>query len=235
MRDGQRELRCNAPLHPAHSTASTEMGAGTSTVSAAIHVVEDDHAMRAAIVRLLQVAGYAAREYASAAQFLIARRADEPGCILLDIGLPGMNGIELHAVLRSMGDSTPVVFLTGRGDIETGVEAMKAGAVDFLTKPVRREPLMRALDAALSRDAQARARKTQLEAANRSFDNLTPREREVFSLVVEGKLNKQIADELGTSVRTVKAHRAQVMAKMHAGSIADLVKMAGQLSSGQAP
>jgi FixJ family two-component response regulator len=140
-----------------------------------------------------------------------------------------MTGIELHAALRAGGDATPVIFLTGRGDIDMGVQAMKAGAIDFLTKPVRRGALLAALEAALVRDAQAHARNRELGRVRVDFARLTAREREVFARVVEGKLNKQIADELGTSIRTIKAHRAQVMSKMEATSLADLVRIAARL------
>jgi FixJ family two-component response regulator len=200
-----------------------------------VHVVEDDRSVRTALVRLLEAAGYATREYGSAAEFLVAGRKGEPACVVLDIGLPGMTGIELHAALRRAGDATPVIFLTGRGDIHTGVEAMKAGAVDFLTKPVRRAALLTAIEDALARDERLRTRDAERSEERLHFDHLTPREREVFSRVAEGKLNKQIADELGTSVRTIKAHRAQVMSKMQAESIADLVRMAGRLSDRDAP
>lgn len=194
-----------------------------------VHVVEDDNSVRTALVRLLEGVGFATRAYASAADFLVAQRGDEPGCILLDVGLPGMTGIELHAALRAGGDATPVIFLTGRGDIDMGVQAMKAGAIDFLTKPVRRGALLAALEAALVRDAQAHARNRELGRVRVDFARLTAREREVFARVVEGKLNKQIADELGTSIRTIKAHRAQVMSKMEATSLADLVRIAARL------
>jgi FixJ family two-component response regulator len=198
---------------------------------AVVHVVEDDNSVRTALGRLLGTAGFDARCYASAAEFLVAERGGEPACIVLDVGLPGLNGLDLHAALLRTGDRTPVVFLTGRGDIAMGVHAMKAGAVDFLTKPVKREALMAALDAALARDAERRLRNAELSRVRERFARLTPREREVFSRVTQGKLNKQIADELGTSVRTIKAHRAQVMTKMEVRSVADLVGMAAALRS----
>jgi FixJ family two-component response regulator len=196
---------------------------------AVVHVVDDDSSVRTALARLIGTAGFDARCYASAAEFLVAERGSEPACIVLDVGLPGLSGLDLHAALLRTGDRTPVVFLTGRGSIAMGVNAMKTGAVDFLTKPVKREALMAALDAALARDVDRRLRSGELSRVRERFARLTPREREVFSRVTQGKLNKQIADELGTSVRTIKAHRAQVMTKMEVRSVADLVGMAAAL------
>jgi FixJ family two-component response regulator len=194
-----------------------------------IHIVDDDRSVRTALARLLHNTGFDTRSYASAAEFLVADRDDTPSCILLDVGLPGMTGVELQAALAKMERGLPIVFLTGRGDIDMGVHAMKAGAVDFLTKPVKRDVLLAAVNAALARDSQQRARRGELSALRGRFDKLTSREHEVFMHVVSGKLNKQIADKLGTSIRTVKAHRAQVMTKMEAGSLAELVNAAGRL------
>jgi FixJ family two-component response regulator len=201
---------------------------------AVVHVVDDDSSVRTALARLIGTAGFDARCYASAAEFLVAERGSEPACIVLDVGLPGLSGLDLHAALLRTGDRTPVVFLTGRGSIAMGVNAMKTGAVDFLTKPVKREALMAALDAALARDVDRRLRSGELSRVRERFTRLTPREREVFSRVTQGKLNKQIADELGTSVRTIKAHRAQVMTKMEVRSVADLVGMAAALRADDA-
>jgi FixJ family two-component response regulator len=194
-----------------------------------VHVVEDDRSVRTAITRLLKTAGFEARSYASAGEFLVCERDPAPGCIVLDVGLPGLTGIELQASLQREGDPRPVIFLTGRGNIDMGVCAMKAGAVDFLTKPVDRERLLGAVETALARAVVAQARDEVKRALRERIDRLTTREREVFDRVVQGKLNKQVAFELGTSVRTVKAHRAQVMHKMEVDSLAELVSAADRL------
>ena len=194
-----------------------------------VHVVEDDRSVRSAITRLLKIAGFEARGYASAGEFLVSERDAAPGCIVLDVGLPGLTGIELQAALQREHDPRPVIFLTGRGNIDMGVTAMKAGAVDFLTKPVDRERLLGAVETALARGARAQARGDEERVLRERLDRLTAREREVFDRVVQGKLNKQVAFELGTSVRTVKAHRAQVMRKMEVGSLAELVSASDRL------
>ena len=194
-----------------------------------VHLVDDDDAFRTALTRLLQAAGYAVRSYASAGDFLIARPVDAPGCLLLDIRMPGPSGLELQAALRDQGNSLPIVFLTGHGDIPASVRAMKAGAIDFLEKPVEREPLLRAVREALARDGEARARGSRLQTLRARYDTLTPREREVFAGVVAGRLNKQIASDIGSAERTVKAHRAQVLAKMEVGSVAELARLATEL------
>jgi len=200
-----------------------------SGVAPLVHVVDDDDAFRTALTRLLKAAGYAVRSYASAGDFLIARPADAPGCLLLDIRMPGPSGLELQAALRDQGLALPIVFLTGHGDVPASVRAMKAGAVDFLEKPVEREPLLRAVREALARDSEARAERGRLHALRARYDTLTPREREVFAGVVAGRLNKQIAAGVGSAERTVKAHRAQVLAKMGVGSAAELARVATEL------
>lgn len=194
-----------------------------------VHVVEDDRSVRTAVTRLLSLAGFEARAYASAGEFLVEERDPAPGCIVLDVGLPGLTGIELQAALQRDGDPRPIIFLTGRGSIDMGVCAMKAGAVDFLTKPVDRERLLGAVETALARGIAAQARDEVQRRLRERLDRLTAREREVFDRVVQGKLNKQVAYELGTSVRTVKAHRAQVMQKMEVDSLAELVSAADRL------
>ena len=194
-----------------------------------VHVVDDDASVRSALMRMLRIAGFEARGYESAASFL-AGGDGAGGCLLLDVSLPGMSGVELQAVLARVDDCLPIVFLTGHGDIAMGVRAMKAGAVDFLTKPVKRDVLLAAVRAAMARDAAARAHRAELRGVRDRFATLTTREREVFEAVIRGKLNKQIADNLGTSIRTVKAHRARVMSKMNAGSLAELVGIASRLA-----
>jgi FixJ family two-component response regulator len=148
-----------------------------------IHIVDDDRSVRTALARLLHNTGFDTRSYASAAEFLVADRDDTPSCILLDVGLPGMTGVELQAAIAKMERGPPIVFLTGRGDIDMGVHAMKAGAVDFLTKPVKRDVLLAAVNAALARDSQQRARRGELSALRGRFDKLTSREHEVFTQV----------------------------------------------------
>jgi FixJ family two-component response regulator len=199
-----------------------------------VHVVDDDASVRAALTRMLRIAGFEVRGYASAVEFL-AVRGHAGGCLVLDVGLPGMSGVELQAVLGKIDESLPIVFLTGRGDIETSVGAMKAGAVDFLTKPVKRDALLAAVRAAIARDADARAHRAELRSLHNRFATLTTRERQVFERVIHGKLNKQIADELGTSIRTVKAHRANVMDKMEVGSLAELVGVGNRLENAAHP
>jgi len=198
---------------------------------ALVHVVEDDERVRAALIRLLSAANLDARGYASAAEFLLADRDDHaPACILLDLGLPGLSGAELHDALNHAGSTVPIVYVTGRADVAASVRAMKAGAVDFLTKPVDRHALFSALETAFERDRQRLSHAHVTRDLRARYERLTPRERQVLALVASGKLNKQIADVLGTSVRTVKAHRAQVMRKMEVGSLAALVIATSRLA-----
>jgi FixJ family two-component response regulator len=195
-----------------------------------VHVVDDDDSVRTAVVRLLQAAGYEARGYASAGEFLLGRSdRNAPGCAVLDVRMPGPSGLDLQEALARLEAPLPIVFLTGHGDIPMSVRAMKAGAVDFLTKPVSREALLGAVRTALARDAETRAARARVHALRARYERLTPREREVFTGVVAGKLNKQIAADLGTAERTIKAHRAQVMEKMQVASVAELVHIADQL------
>jgi len=198
---------------------------------AIVHVVDDDHSVRTSLVRLLRTAGFEVRAYGSAGEFLLGSRREGPGCIVLDVSVPGPSGLELHEALTKQGDTTPVVFLSGRGDIPMTVRAMKGGAVDFLTKPVKSADLLGAVRAALARDAEYRERGVQLRDVRARRESLTEREREVFARVTEGRLNKQIAAELGTSERTIKAHRARVMQKMAVRTVAELIRAADQLKA----
>ena len=191
-----------------------------------IHVVDDDASMRAALLRLLGAAGFEAHGYASTGEFLLQPLPDRPGCLLLDMRLPGPSGLELQASLQQQNITLPVVFLTGHATVDTSVRAMKAGAVDFLTKPVKRDILLGAVQRALAQDATRRAAREEASRLHERFASLTPRQREVFDLVVAGKLNKQIADELDIAERTVKREREQVMAKLDANSAADLGRLA---------
>jgi FixJ family two-component response regulator len=200
-----------------------------------VHIVDDDAPFRTAVRRVLDASGYRVALYDSAEQLLANLPAGEAGCILLDVRMPGLSGPQLQERLAELGNRVPIVFLTGHGDIPMSVQAIKAGAEDFLTKPVAREKLVAAVERALARDVQQRARDGELEALRTRVSRLTPRENEVFTLVVRGKLNKQIAGELGTAERTVKAHRQKVMEKCEAQSLAELVRMAERLGMVAAP
>jgi FixJ family two-component response regulator len=176
---------------------------------------------------LLDVAGFRTRGYASTGDFLLNPPGDEPGCVLLDVRLPGPSGLDLQAGLQRHGINLPVIFLTGYADVSTSVRAMKAGAVDFLEKPVPRQTLLEAISRALAYDAEKRAAREDARLRHARLDALTIREREVFDRIVDGKLNKQIANELGIGLRTVKAYRAQLMMKLGVNSAAELGRLAG--------
>lgn len=196
---------------------------------AVVHVVDDDESLRTALQRQLMAAGHRVSTYASAGEFLLTPPADAPGCLLLDLAMPGPSGLELQEALGRHGIHLPVIFLTGHGDLATGVRAMKSGAVDFLTKPVERNALLDAIARALEADAARRASRSAAADLRARFAQLTPRERKVFEHVVAGLLNKQIAGKLGVGERTVKAQRAQVMAKLGASNAAELGRMAADL------
>lgn len=195
--------------------------------SPTIHFVDDDESLRASMIELLTAAGFRARGYPSTGEFLLDPPADEPGCLLLDVRLPGPSGLDLQAGMRRRGITLPVIFLTGYADVPTSVRAMKAGAVDFLEKPVTREVLLDAIRRALDYDAAQRAIREEARRRGTRLEALSIREREVFDRIVEGKLNKQIAEELGVALRTVKAYRAQLMIKLGVNSAAELGKLAG--------
>lgn len=197
---------------------------------ALIHVVDDDASFRTAIERRLRLAGYDVTTYPSAQHLLDSLPDDSArGCILLDVRIPGLSGLDVQIRLRDAGSTLPIVFLTGYADIAATVQAIKAGAEDFLTKPISSEQLMDAIERALVRHEAARNQFGKIESINKLVARLTQRERQVFSLIVRGKINKQIAHELGTTERTVKAHRHQVMEKMEVQSLAELVLLAERL------
>jgi FixJ family two-component response regulator len=204
-----------------------------SEVSPVVHAVDDDPSFLRAVSRMLRSAGFQVAAFSSVADFLAHRRRypDIPGCLLLDLQMPGLGGLDLQELIAKEEEPLPVVFLTGHGDVPSSVSAMKHHAVDFFTKPVSADDLIPALQRAFARDAEAREARRQLRELQERYRRLTPREREVFALVVRGRLNKQIAFEMGTGERTVKAHRAQVMAKMQAQSVAELVRAADRLGA----
>ena len=197
--------------------------------AAIVFVVDDDEGIRQSLKNLIGSVGLQVKVFASAQEFLRSKLTDVPGCLVLDVRLPGLSGLDLQKRMVEADMEIPIIFITGHGDIPMTVRAMKAGAVEFLTKPFRDQDLLDAIQQALERDRTAREQRTEIVDLRRRFDSLTPREREVMGLVVAGLLNKQIAGELGTSETTVKIHRHQVMEMMGAGSLAELVRMADRL------
>lgn len=195
----------------------------------AIVVIDDDPSMRKALENLLKSVGFEVELFASPQEFLQSERTDRPGCIVLDVRFPGRSGLDMQRDLAQAEAQLPIIFITGYGDIPMSVRAMKAGAVEFLTKPFRDQDLLDAVGAALDRDRGRRAGDLRLAELRGRYETLTARERQVMALVVIGRLNKQIAGELGVSEMTVKMHRRQVMRKMQAAGVAQLVRLADQL------
>lgn len=202
-------------------------------MSQIVHVVDDDESFRKSVVRLLRACGFDVKEYGSAQEFLNVK--PEPGCILLDVRMPRMGGLELQSRLAEAASALPIVFLSGHADVPDSVKAMKAGAEDFLSKPVRKAQLVDAITRAFDRCRENSERKSASAALHVLLETLTPREWQVFTLVAEGKLNKQVAHELSTTERTIKAHRQKVMSKLHVKSFAELITFAEHLKSDAAP
>jgi FixJ family two-component response regulator len=202
---------------------------------AVVFVIDDDASMRSALENLVSSVGLDARSFASAQEFLSAPRSDLPACLVLDVRLPGISGLALQEELTRSGIPLPIVFITGHGDVPMTVRAMKAGAVEFLTKPFDEQALLDAIHAAIERDRKRRSNAAAAAGLRARYDTLTERERQVMRLVAAGRANKQVAAELGVSVVTVKVHRAQVMHKLGAQSIADLVRIADQIGAAPIP
>jgi FixJ family two-component response regulator len=195
-----------------------------------VFIVDDDASLRESLKDLVGSVGLRVKAFASAQEFLRSERPDVPSCLVLDVRLKGVSGLDLQKRIAEADMEIPIIFITGHGDVPMTVQAMKAGAVEFLTKPFRDQDLLDAIQQALKRDRKAREQRTEIEELYTRYCSLTPREREVMTLVVAGLLNKQIAGHLGTSEASVKVHRQHVMEKMGAGSLAELVRMADKLS-----
>lgn len=209
------------------------MQAETERERSVAYVIDDDAGLRNGISTLLRSVDIGVETFGSTKEFLHSKRADIPGCLILDVRLPGMSGLEFHTELGKLGIDLPVVFITAHADVPMGVQAMKAGAVEFLCKPFREQDLLDAVRTAINKDAENRSKLSSLSAVRRHYEALTPREQEVMALVVSGMMNKQIAGKLGLSEITVKVHRASIMRKMDARSLAELVRQADALDGGK--
>jgi FixJ family two-component response regulator len=216
-------------MRPAHAPGRKLGRVLMAPSSPIVFVVDDDVSVRESLELLIQNEGWQAKTFASAQEFLDCPRAGVSSCLVLDLSLPGLNGLELQKRIAAQRTDMPIIFITGHGDVPKTVQAMKGGAVEFLTKPFNDEVLLNAIRQALERSRVALAQEAEMQELRDRYASLTPRERQVMALVVSGLLNKQVGGELGISEITVKAHRGQVMQKMKADSVADLVKMGGRL------
>ncbi|OJT20412.1 DNA-binding response regulator [Archangium sp. Cb G35] len=199
---------------------------------ATIFLVDDDESVLRGLGRLLRAAGHATKPFASPSEFLAQLSGDTPGCAVLDLRMPGLNGLELQQAMESRGCHLPVIFISGHGDVPASVRAMKAGAVDFLLKPFDEQQLLGAISEALLKDAAARAGRAETATLNARHAALTPREREVCALVAQGLTNKEVAQQLGTTEKTIKVHRARVIQKLNVDSVAELVRFVDRLDQG---
>jgi FixJ family two-component response regulator len=214
-----------------HEKRSRRDQRGAIEIEPVVLVVDGDARFRRSTERLIRSAGLQVQSFASATDFLRAKRPDGPACVVLEVRLPGLSGLDLQHEMARVGMQIPIIFVTGHGDIPMTVKAMKAGAIEFLTKPFQEQDLFAAIEQALRRDRAERNEQVKLALLRQHYDSLTPREREVMKFVVSGLLNKQIAGELGTTEKTIKFHRAHVMRKMEAPSLAALVQMAARLQN----
>ena len=211
------------------ASAPSQSKASTKPATPIVFIVDDDISVRESLELLIRSQSWQAETFESAKEFLERRRVIVPSCLVLDVSLPGLNGLDLQKRVAVERTEMPIIFIAGHGNVPMSVEAMKAGAVEFLTKPYREQELLEAIQRAIDQDGITRQRSAELHALQERYALLTPREREVFPRVTSGLLNKQIAAELGASEKTIKVHRGQVMQKMEAESLADLIRMAEKL------